>query len=78
VVEHLRGWVDYDRPDLPALQGLECVDYFEKRVDHAAVAPLKRLMDHEILLADSSALLVYGVAICCAAETEAPSSSQKR
>lgn len=65
----LTGWIDYDRPQLPLLNPMEQVDYFEKRVRQSVVNPLYRILDTEIHpTPDSSALLIFGVSICCAIE----------
>jgi hypothetical protein len=65
----LRGWLDYDRDKLPALTAAEQIDYFEKRVRLVAVNPLRRILATEISPApDSSALLIFGVSLCCAIE----------
>lgn len=65
----LTGWIDYDRPQLPQLNPLERVDYFEKRVRRSVVNPLRRILDTEIEpTPDSSALLIFGVSTCCAIE----------
>jgi hypothetical protein len=69
VVPNLTGWVDYDRPQLPSLNAAERIDYFEKRVRLVVINPLERIVSNEIHVApDSSALLIFGVAICCAVE----------
>jgi hypothetical protein len=69
-VQDLRGWIDYDRPFLPALTAAERIDYFEKRVRLVAINPLRRILKTEVIVAgeDSSALLIFGVSICCAIE----------
>jgi hypothetical protein len=70
MVTTLTGWLDYDRPHLPALAPPERVDYFEKRVRLVAINPLRRVLENEILQAggQSSALLIFAVSICCAIE----------
>lgn len=69
MVQHLTGWLDYDRPFLHLLEPNERIDYFEKRVRLVVVNPLARILDNEIHVAlDSSALLIFGVAICSAIE----------
>lgn len=67
--QNLTGWLDYDRSTLPQLLPLDRVEYFERRVRRLAINPLGRIVDNEIQVApDSSALLVFGVSICCAIE----------
>lgn len=70
--KELTGWIDKDRPLLPALDADERVDYFEKRVRQVVINPVERLLGplrQEIDgRPDSSALLVVGVAICCSIE----------
>lgn len=69
----LTGWVDYDRPYLPALERDDRIGYFERRTRRVALNPLRRILQSEILPKDdagneienSSALLIFGVAICC-------------
>lgn len=69
MVQNLRGWLDYDRPSLPLLAPNERIDYFEKRVKFVVVNPLSRILNNEIHVApDSSALLIFGVSLCCAIE----------
>jgi hypothetical protein len=73
----LTGWVDYDRPRLPALGPDERIGYFEKRTRRVALNPLRRILQSEILpkdaagnaIEDSSALLIFGVAVCCSIES---------
>ena len=73
----LTGWVDYDRPRLPTLGRDERIDYFEKRTRRVALNPLRRILQSEILpkdaagneIEDSSALLIFGVAVCCSIES---------
>lgn len=67
-IDHLTGWIDYDRPHLGLLSPEERIGYFEKRVTLVAIRPLERILATEILVPDSSALLIYGVAICCIIE----------
>jgi hypothetical protein len=68
-VQELRGWLDYDRDKLPTLTTDERIDYFEKRVRLVAVNPLRRTLATEIMpTPDSSALLIFGVSLCCAIE----------
>lgn len=69
-VHNLRGWLDYDRQHLPALSPDERIDYFEKRVRLVAINPLRRIHATEIIVhgEDSSALLIFGVSLCCAIE----------
>lgn len=69
-MKDLRGWLDYDRDRLPALSPGERIDYFEKRVRKVAVNPLRRILTTEIVVEgeDSSALLIFGVSVCCAIE----------
>jgi hypothetical protein len=67
-ITQLTGWLDYDRPHLPGLAPDERIAYFEKRVNLVGVRPLERILATEILVPDSSALLIYGVAICCIIE----------
>jgi len=72
----LTGWVDYDRPFLPALGRTGRIDYFETRTRLVALNPLHRILQREILprdaagnrIEDSSALLIFGIAICCSIE----------
>jgi hypothetical protein len=69
MVNHLSGWLDYDRPSLYLLGPDERIDYFEKRVRLVVVNPLHRILNNEIHIApDSSALLIFGVSLCCAIE----------
>jgi hypothetical protein len=69
MLQHLRGWIDYDRPTLHLLQIKERIEYFEKRVRLVVINPLRRILDNEVHIAvDSSALLVFGVSVCCAIE----------
>lgn len=66
----LRGWIDYERQFLPALSRAERIEYFEKRVRLVAINPLRRILNTEIIVAgeDSSALLIFGLSLCCAIE----------
>jgi hypothetical protein len=66
----LRGWIDYERQFLPALAPAERIDYFEKRVGLVAINPLCRILRTEIIVSgeESSALLIFGLSICCAIE----------
>jgi hypothetical protein len=69
VAPKLTGWVDYDRPQLSSLNAAERVDYFERRVRLVVINPLERIVSNEIHVGlDSSAVLIFGVAICCAIE----------
>src|SRR5262249_47591635 len=63
-------WLDYERTHLPALSPTERIDYFEKRVRLVAINPLRRILNTEIIVAgeDSSALLIFGLSVCCAIE----------
>jgi hypothetical protein len=65
----LTGWVDYDRPTLPSLSRTERIDWFEHRVRLVAINPLRLIVETQIT-ADptSSALLIFGVSLCCAIE----------
>jgi hypothetical protein len=69
-VPQLRGWIDYERQFLPALQPADRINYFEKRVRLVAINPLRRILNTEIVVAgeDSSALLIFGLSVCCAIE----------
>ena len=69
-VPQLRGWIDYERQFLPALKAADRIDYFEKRVRLVAINPLRRILNTEIIVAgeDSSALLIFGLSVCCAIE----------
>lgn len=67
-VSDLRGWIDYDRDRLPPLSADQRIDYFEKRVRLVVVNPLRRILDTEIMIPESSALLIFGVSLCCAIE----------
>jgi hypothetical protein len=68
-MQHLTGWLDYDRPSLHLLTPNERIDYFEKRVRLVVVNPLDRILNNEVHVAsDSSALLIFGVALCSAIE----------
>lgn len=69
-VEQLRGRMDYERQFLPTLTEPERIDYFEKRVRLVAISPLRRILDTEIIVdrAASSALLIFGLSVCCAIE----------
>ena len=65
MVQHLSGWLDYDRQSLHMLNWNERISYFEKRVRMVVINPLDRILNNEIHVApDSSALLIFGVAIC--------------
>ncbi|MEO8505377.1 MAG: hypothetical protein ABI609_15885 [Acidobacteriota bacterium] len=65
----LSGWIDYDRPHLSALSPSQRIDYFERRVRLVAINPLGRILNTEITPSpDSSALLIFGVSLCCAVE----------
>ncbi len=66
----LRGWLDYDRGKLHLLPPDERVAYFEKRVRYVALHPLRRILTRELDVpgAESSALLIFGVSLCCAIE----------
>jgi RimJ/RimL family protein N-acetyltransferase len=65
----LRGWLDYDRPALPQLRPAQRIDYFEWRVRRVVINPLERILATEIQPTDdSSALLIFGVSLCCAIE----------
>jgi hypothetical protein len=69
VASTLTGWVDYDRPQLSSLDAAGRIDYFEKRVRLVVINPLERIVSNEIHVGpDSSAVLIFGVAICCAIE----------
>ncbi len=69
MVQHLSGWLDYDRQSLHMLNWNERISYFEKRVRMVVINPLDRILNNEIHVApDSSALLIFGVAICSAIE----------
>src|SRR4051812_13576729 len=69
MVQHLSGWLDYDRPSLHLLGPKERIDYFEKRVRLVVVNPLERILNNEVHVSpDSSALLIFGVSLCCAIE----------
>ena len=69
-MQHLRGWIDYERQFLSALTPVERIDYFEKRVRLVAINPLRRILDTEVIVSgeESSALLIFGLSICCAIE----------
>jgi hypothetical protein len=66
----LTGWLDYDRDRLPSLDNAERITYFEKRVRLVTLNPLRRILAHEIFLPHepdpTSAVLIFGVSICCA------------
>ena len=65
----LSGWVDVDRPQLGSLSWNQRIDYFEQRVTLVVLNPLRRILQTEIHTGqDSSALLIYGVSLCCAIE----------
>lgn len=65
----LTGWVDYDRDKLPGLSPAERVIYFEWRVRRMVINPLERILTSEISPTEqSSALLIFGVSLCCAIE----------
>ena len=70
MMKDLRGWIDYDRDRLPSLSLADRIDYFERRVRLVAVSPLRRILATEIIVQgeDSSALLIFGVSVCCAIE----------
>lgn len=73
----LTGWIDYDRAYLDALTPPQRIDYFEKRTRLVALNPLHRILDNEVIpkdseghpILDSSALLIFGVAVCCSIES---------
>lgn len=73
----LTGWIDYDRPHLAALTPPQRIDYFEKRTRLVAINPLRRILENEVHPKDasgtpvpnSSALLIFGVAVCCSIES---------
>jgi hypothetical protein len=67
-VQAMKGFLDYDRGGLPALSQAQRVDYFEKRVRLVALTPMRRLLKTEIIVVDSSAILIFGVSVCCAIE----------
>ncbi|MDO8680148.1 MAG: hypothetical protein Q7R30_16625 [Acidobacteriota bacterium] len=67
-VEALKGFLDYDRPHFAGLDAAQRVDYFEKRVRLVVIRPLRRLLDTEIIVDGSSAILIFGVSLCCAIE----------
>jgi hypothetical protein len=65
----LKGWIDYDREKLSTLTPQERITYFEWRVRRVVINPLERILAREILpTAESSALLIFGVSLCCAIE----------
>ena len=76
-MQALTGWVDYDRPRLSALGPAARIDYLEQRTRLVALNPLRRILQTEILpkdaagnaIVDSSALLIFGVAVCCSIES---------
>jgi hypothetical protein len=76
-VHALTGWVDYDRRLLSALGPADRIDYLEKRTRLVALNPLGRILQTEIIprdaagnaMNDSSALLIFGVALCCSIES---------
>jgi hypothetical protein len=68
MVRDLRGWIDYDRQYLPSLKPAERTDYFKKRVRLVFINPLARILETEILVEGSSALLICGVSLCCTIE----------
>jgi hypothetical protein len=73
----LTGWIDYDRPHLTGRGPAERVDYLEKRTRLVAINPLRRILDNELHprdpsgnpIPDCSALLIFGVAVCCFIES---------
>lgn len=68
LVAGLTGFLDYDRPHFASLNEPRRIDYFEKRVRLVVIRPLRRLLDTEILVPESSAILIFGVSLCCAIE----------
>lgn len=66
----MRGWLDYDRSKLRSLTDNERIDYFERRVRLVLLNPLRRLLATEIVVhgEESSALLIFGVSVCCGIE----------
>ena len=64
----LTGWLDYDRDSLGALTDEQRIDYFEKRVHLVVINPLRRILKTEIMVEGSSAILIFGVALCSAIE----------
>jgi hypothetical protein len=70
MVDQLRGWIDYDRDKLPALDYQQRVAYFDRRVRLVVISPLRRILATEIMPAgeDSSAILIFGVSVCCGIE----------
>src|SRR5438045_3961324 len=65
----LTGWVDYDRPHLPALSPDECIEWFDYRVRLVVINPLRLIVETQITAdPQPSALLIFGVSLCCAIE----------
>ena len=70
-LSELKGWLDYDRPDLPYLTQDERILYFEERVNMVLLRPLDHMLNKTNVVMgrdDSSALLIFTVAICSALE----------
>ena len=65
----LTGWIDQDRSHLRTQPLPVWIDWFEYRVRLVVINPLAHILDTQITAdPDSSALLIYGVSICCAIE----------
>lgn len=69
-VQQLRGWIDYERQFLPALARPSGSITSRNRVRLVAISPLRRILNTEIIISgeDSSALLIFGLSVCCAIE----------
>lgn len=65
----LKGWVDYDRPQLGNLSKSQELRYFNRRVKRTVLRPLRRMCrDDRRGWKFESPLLCFGTCICCAIE----------
>ena len=65
----LKGWVDYDRPQLGNLTKSQEIRYFVRRVKRTVLRPLRRMCrDDRRGWKFESPMLCFGTCICCAIE----------
>jgi hypothetical protein len=65
----LKGWVDYERPQLATLNKSQEIRYFKRRVTMTVLLPLRRMCrDDKLGWNRESPLLCFGTCICCAIE----------
>src|SRR6187399_465427 len=64
----LTGWLDYDRANLPALNDLERIDYFEARVRRVFIGPLRDLWIKTGKESTTTSLLIVGMTASCGIE----------